>query len=331
MKRRILVFMLTFTIMFVGIFSNVYADTILFPVIAVNQPNVTTIVSVFNRPGFASTHLHFIYRMKCTYEGCAASGTPNYEGVCLLQSFTRTTYNGDLVSFDASGVLNGGNALFNDPNTYDGTFHMSSVGANRAYLLVRNSNSTGSPVSAGATTALGGEAIVMDIATGAAWGYRAVNDTFREDYEFTQVGVTTAITGGGTNCKWFSFFPPNEWTTRFFITPIGDDMDIANLSTTVALVNDASGMTTTGVISRAGSKLNFTKPVDATCTAGIDLVDMMDSTTFASIQNTGGWAWLCEQGVNPITAYKLEYVVNNPVYGGTNNNGYLMSIGNDRW
>ncbi|MCG2721654.1 MAG: hypothetical protein L6290_06535, partial [Thermodesulfovibrionales bacterium] len=305
-------------------FTNVVlADTILFPVIAVNQPNVTTIVSVFNRPGASSSHLHFIYRLKCTFDGCGTSGTPNHTGNCVSQSFTRNTLDSDLVSFDASGVLNGGNALFNDPNVYDGNFSIGGIGARRAYLLVTNSTS-GGRVDVGNPLALGGEAIIMDIAAGAAWGYRAVNDDLREDYNFNYIGDG----GGVTNAldffsRWFSFFPPNEWTTRFFITPIGDSMNSANLTGTVSL--SASGGS--GIYDRGGTQYLFTQDQNVTCTAGVNLSDLIDSTALSAVQNTGGWAWFrnMTSATGSMLVYKLEYVVNNPAYGGTNNNAYLLS------
>jgi hypothetical protein len=193
-----------------AVVSIAYADTILFPVIAVNPPWVTTIVSVFNLTGSSSTHLHYI----CRHKDAFVDSLPNYSGSGGSQRFTRNTFDGDLVSFDASGVLNEGNALFNDPNTYDGAFSMSGSGARRAFLLITNSASSGTRVNVWDNQALGGEAIIMDIASGAAWGYRAINDITREDFSFTQTGIETAITGGGTGCKWFSFFPTNRMDNK---------------------------------------------------------------------------------------------------------------------
>jgi len=317
-KKAVLVVFLSL-LMAIGSFTVALADTILFPVIAVNQPNVTTIVSVFNRPSASSTHLHYIYRYKDSLVGSA----PNYTGTCATVSFTRNTIAGDLVSFDASGVFGSGNALFNDSNTYDGTFDMGLTGAKRAYLLVTNSNSTGTRIDVSQDLSLGGEAILMDIAEGAAWGYRAVNDDGVQNYNFNYTGDG----GGVTNAldffnRWFSFFPPNEWKTRFFITPIGDSMDTANLSATVSI---NSG--TTGVWDRSGTERTFTATQNVTCTAGVDLEDLMDSTTFSAVENIGGWAWFQNStpAAGSILVYKLEWVNNDSTYGGTNNNAYLLS------
>jgi len=257
-------------------------------------------------------------------------GSPNYTGDCVSLSFIRNTFDGDLVSFDASGVLNGGNALFNDPNTYNGDFSMgdSYSGPRRGYLLVTNSDASGTSVDVGHDQALGGEAIVMDIATGAAWGYRAINDTIREDFAFTLAGVSTVMSGGG--CKWFSFFPTNDWSTKFFVTPFGGSMNTAvGITTKISLYNGIHSVQ--GVTTRGGTAINFTNSLDVTCTGAVDLADMLDATALAAVQNIGGWAWLCEDGNYPIVVYKLEYVVNNPTYGGTNNNGYLLSTGSNSW
>jgi hypothetical protein len=310
----IVCFVLTF-----GAFSIAQADTLLFPVIAINQPNVTTIVSVTNESA-AATSLHYIYRVKDSLVG----GSPNITGSCTSVSFTRTTYYRDLVSFDASGSLNSGNALFGDTDVYGGSFDMGLTGPRRAYLLVTHSNASGTRIDVGNNTILFGEAIIMDIMYGAAWGYKAMNATDREDYTFTDSGIQNAIKYASFNYRGFSFFPPNEWTTKFFVTPIGADMDTSNLTSVVRL------STSLHVYNRTGVEYSFTVPeFSPTCTAAIDLNDMMDSTTLAAVNATGGFSRLCFQSLVPAIAYKLEYVVNNPTYGGTNNNCYLISTTRD--
>lgn len=157
MKRSLVVLaVIVCLVLTFGAFSTVKADTILFPVIAVNQPNVTTIISVFTEDSLSSpqTHLHYIYRYKDSLSG----GSPNYTGTCATASFTRPTTPRDLVSFDASGTLNGGNALFGDTDSYGGSFSMPGSGPRRAYLLVTQSNASGTRVDCapGYTFCLGG-------------------------------------------------------------------------------------------------------------------------------------------------------------------------------
>jgi len=320
-KSKVWIGLLCF-ILILGSFTIAKADTILFPVIAVNQPNVTTIISVFTEDSISSpqTHLHYTYRYKDSLVG----GSPNYAGTCATAEFTRPTTNRDLVSFDASGTLNSGNALFNDTDSYGGSFSMPGSGPRRAYLLVTQSNASGTRVDCapGYTFCLGGEAIIMDIASGAAWGYRAINDKTSQTYTFTNAadggGIWSAMPGNGNVARRFTMFPPNEWTNKFFVTPIGANMDTANLSTSVKLFSDL-------LYDRMGNTAYFPATEQSmACTSAIDLEDLMDSTTFAAIGNTGGWALFNVVSGDAIV-YKLEYVVNNSTYGGTNNNGYLLS------
>ncbi|OGW37770.1 MAG: hypothetical protein A2Y97_03750 [Nitrospirae bacterium RBG_13_39_12] len=303
-----------------GTFSTTKADTVLFPVIAVNQPYVTTIVSVVNRGGGTSksTHLRYIYSYKDTFIG----GLPNYSGGCAVSSFVMPTWVPDIVSFDASGAYNGGWALFNDPDDYGGSFAIGTAGARRAYLLVTNSDAVGNRVNVGYGWSLGGEAIVMDIFAGAAWGYKAVNDDTGEDFSFFPTGVINVMETGESSR--FGFFPPSEWTTKFFVTPIGGNMDMLDLNSTIRIAG-YNGSAAGSITGRGFTTYNFNVSQFVNCTAGVDLSDLMDSTAWAGIYYTGGWGWVYNESGSPAIVYKLEYVVNNPTYGGTNNNAYLLS------
>jgi hypothetical protein len=320
-KKVIWIVLLCF-LMALGSFTAAKADTILFPVIAMGSPNVTTVVSVMVRPGSTSSHLHYIYSVK----DAMVSGSPNITGSCTKVQFTRTNFDSDVLSFDATGIFNSGNALFGDTDSYGGGFSLSGTGDRRAYLLVTNaSDSSGTRVDVGNNQDLGGEAILMEIGFGAAWGMRGINDITREDYTFINVddggGIWSALPSNGFTNRRFTFFPPNEWTTRFFVTPIGSNMNSSDNTATVNLYSSAAG----GVYDRMGTQYTFT-PIDqsVTCTAAIDLEDLMDSTTWAALQTTGGFSWIRVASGDAII-YKLEYVLENSTYGGTNNNGYLLS------
>jgi hypothetical protein len=318
-KKIIKVLFLSF-LMVSGLFSAALADTALFPVIAVNQPNVTTLVTVINEYPGSATHLKFIYRYKDTFIG----SSPNHNGTCAAVSFLRPSAAKDLISFDASGSMNGGDAMFGDTNSYGGGFALGLSGPRRAYLLVTHADSSGNPVTTTYEYGIGGEAVIMDIAYGAAWGYRAVNDKLDEDYDFVNAdssgGVYSAIPANGNNYRRVAFLPPDEWTTKFFVTPIGNAMDSANLSADIHFAGDY-------VYDRMGNKYTFASPSpqSVTCTTAINLEDLIDSTTYSSIESTGGWGMFAVSGTGDVIAYKLEYVVDNATYGGTNNNGYLLS------
>ena len=268
--------------------------------------------------------LHYVYRHK---NALAPDTTPNISGTCETVEFTRPTLDGDLVTFDASGSMNNGNALFGDTNTYNGAFNHGIAGPVRAYLLVTNSDATGTQTNVGHNYDVSGEAIVMDIASGAAWGMKGINDNTRENYSMVNVanggGVYSALPSNSQRSRRFTFFPPSEWTTRFFVTPIGANMHTANLSATVRLFS--TGDNNKGIYDRQGTRHQFT-PIDhaVTCTGAVDLQALMDSTTWSAIENVGGWGWFRVESGDAVV-FKLEFVVSNPTYGGTNNSGFLLS------
>ena len=302
-----------------GSFTIVKADTVLFPVVASNYPNVITIVSVTNYGGSTdSTDLMYIYN----YKASIIDSTPNHTGGCSVDVGVLPTFVPDLVSFDASGAFNSGYALFNDPDDYGGPFTPGFAGPVRAYLLVTNSTSGGSRVDVGYAWSLSGEAIVMDIMTGAAWGYTALNDYNREDFSFYSSGVANVLDAGWL--KRFSFFPPSEWTTKLFITPIGTSMESTDSTTTVRILG-YGGSDSGSITDRSDTTYNFNVSQLVNCTAAVNLSELMDSTAWAGIYYSGGWGWLEIVSGDSTVVYKLEYVINNPTYGGTNNNAYILS------
>ncbi|NVZ07785.1 hypothetical protein HW932_00745 [Allochromatium humboldtianum] len=293
------------------------ADSLLFPVLVSNAPNVTTIASVVDGPtaGGGATHLTYIYRYKDAFD---SSGVANRNGNCSTRTLTRSSISGDVVSFDVAGAFEGGNALFGDANFYGGGFGLGVTGPQRGYLLVTNTNSTGSPLAVGDNLDLSGEFVVMEIAGGAAWGGKAINDVNRENFDFINAniaggGVYSALPSNGTPYRRFTFAPPSEWSTRFFVTPIGANMDSAQLTAPVSVAD---------LYDRDGQSRPFTSIVlSVTCTAAVDLRDLVDSSTWAAVENTGGWASF---GANDAVIYKLEYS-SDPQYNGTVNNGFLLS------
>lgn len=317
MKGKVILLTVVFCFIFsLGAFSTAKADTLLFPVLTVNYPNVTTFISVINRGGgfFDSTHLRYVYSYKPVSSG--------YAGGCYVYSVVRPTWVPDLVSFDAAGVYNGGYALYNDPDVYGGSFALGVGGSNRAYLLVTNSDSFGNRVDVGYNWSLGGEFIVMDIMYGAAWGGKAVNDGNREDYSFYSSGISNAMLVG--DARRFAFFAPYEWTTKFFVTPIGGSMNAVDINSTVR-VTGYGGSSSGSVTGRGFTTYNFNVSQYVNCTAAVNLSDLMDSTAWSGIYYTGGWGWFNNVGGSTALIYKLQYVFNNYSFGGTNNDAYLLS------
>lgn len=319
MKTKLLLCIIGIVVVLIlGTFSSANADTILFPVIATNYPYVTTIVSVVNRGGsgyYTSSSLRYVYSYKYA--------SSSYSSGCAVASVVRPTWVPDLVSFDASGTYGSGTAIFNDPDSYGGGFAVLPGGAVRSYLLVTHSDVFGNRVDVGYTWALSGEAIVMDVLYGAAWGYKAVNDGDREDYSFYSSGISGVMLVG--DARRFTFFPPYDgWTTRFFVTPIGSNMHSSDSNATVRILG-FEGSTTGSITGRSFTTYNFNVSQFVNCLAAVNLSDLMDSTAWAGIYYTGGWGWFSNAAGSSAMVYKLEYVVNNYTYGGTNNNAFLLS------
>jgi len=317
MLKKIISFSLK---VFVAVFllsKIVQADTILFPVINVNPGNVATIVSITNYATTTSPKLKYIYRHKSIYDGAL----PNLSGNCSTYSFFNETYASDLVSFDISAKFDNGSALYTDSNIYTNKFNLPASTASRAYMLVTHADSAGNRTNVGEKNSLYGEVIMMDIVNGAAWGYRGVNDKLNEDYTFQAVdksgGVYDAMSDNVTQTRPMTILPSNEWTTRLFITPINANMDSANNSAIVTI--------DTTVFGRNGSTYVIT-PTSKTvnCTGAFDVTDMLDSTTKALFETSGG-AVKVKLSSGSAIIYKLEYTTNITKYKGVINNGYLIS------
>jgi hypothetical protein len=307
-KLLILVGIICFVLTF-GAFSAVKADTILFPAITVS-PSVTTIISVLNVSSDI-TNLHYVYRYK---------DPSSVTSACTTKEFTRPTYEDDLVSFDAQGTFNSGQALFGDTDSYGGSFELSSSGTYRAYLLVSHSDAGGTRTNTTCAGCIAGEAIMLDIGAGAAWGYKAIQDSSSQTYTFKNYvdggGVydSLSINLGFLSLRWFTLFPPNEWTTKFFVTPIGGDM----------LSDQTAQVRIYDLKDRTRSSYTVTLTPNVKCTGVLKPEDLIDSTVYSSIENSGGFGILGVSSGDAVI-YKLEYVVNDPTYGGTNNNAYLFS------
>jgi hypothetical protein len=273
-----------------------------------------------------ASHLKYIYR----HRDAAAANNTNLSD---SQIFDRPTSDDDVVTFDMSGLFNSGNALFGDSGSYGGTFHLAASGSKRAIFLVSHSDGT-NRVNVGNSNALIGEAIIMDIALGAAWGYKALNDNAAEDYSFTTSGLDNNTLRGEAST--FTFFPTDDWTTRFFVTPIGNNMDSANISATVAVDNKASLIasgpafteTAYGICDRDSTCTEGGSTVTVTGLGAINIDDFLDATQETAVENTGGYGLFIQSidaGLQDVIVYKLEFVLSDPTYGGTNNSTYCLS------
>lgn len=243
------------------------ADSVLMPWV-IKDRAISTIISVVNRfdptPEGKNVRFHFMYWYKKSTENKSTESCEEID-FCV-----PTSYN-DILVFDAAGNFNGGAPLFGD-TAVKGQPYMTVQGASlalpvdgprRAYLVITNEVYT-SEVCGGADPAdkedsIYAEAMVVDIANGAAWGYDGYNprnlvfepDVLNPDrdrlvwWNFmdneTAKGITDAlgqVVAGEIpseierdSNKWkreFAFLtimPPNAGIiTKMFVTPVGIDM-----------------------------------------------------------------------------------------------------------
>jgi hypothetical protein len=115
--------------------GKAFADAILFPWI-VKSNTASTLISVVNTAaGNAinniSPTLHYEYLYK-------SSSTNGDTEVCVEYDFNHPTSINDLVSFDASGIMDGGKALFNDDPYNNQSFSLMASAPRRGFLIVDN-------------------------------------------------------------------------------------------------------------------------------------------------------------------------------------------------
>jgi hypothetical protein len=156
---------------------------------------VSTIISVVHTaqgdPDFEEL-LHFQYWYKIPFPH--TDNVNHQENWCEEYDFKALTSKDDLVSFDASGTINGGLPLWNDndpahPNTplFADSYALNVDGAIRAYLLVDNNTPNIAQIANNNDTGtLYGEAMVVELTTGAAWGYVAFNSEYGGTHDITQ-------------------------------------------------------------------------------------------------------------------------------------------------
>lgn len=306
--------------MTMGATSAIAADTLLFPYV-VNSTTTTTIVSVIDRgdgatdrynsagvvgngAGFNRNHwrLHF-------KDGANAT---NNAATCGEINFYLPTSPNDLQTVDLGGTFGATTrgVLFNDPST-NNNWNAAGVNFNfaatlqdpmRGALFVHNADST-------TNQTMQGEAMVLEFANGAAWGYQALavnNGTANDSNGFAFAGATST-TGQGV-----TFMPPAETFTRLFVTPVTTPMlaaNGANVGTWGGLrarvrLNDQAGGAGAGVaFDRDENLVSGSLPQDVTCVGAVDMSAMIQPahTAAGGALANGGWANLIIEA-SPVTA-----------------------------
>lgn len=302
-----------------GTVKNAQADQLLFPWI-IKSSSVSTIISVVNTAGSnlgwnylgIDQVLHYQYWYKTELD--AGSGATQTVP-CEHFSFKRPTSKDDLVMFDAAANINDGKALFGDSARYgDQTFKLNADGPRRAFLIV--DNDTPFFVNGGGNIdgTLYGEAMVIELSGGAAWGYIAYNPSGNAGAT-QQTGpvpmwngldtLGEVLGGNGPATELLNqigqgevtpvvLLPANVGVTRFFMTPIDNyagllngqllpsedspipSQRVGNANARIQLVyNPAPGTFYGGAFDDDESPIDFTKRKNIVCTSADNLQDLM--------------------------------------------------------
>jgi hypothetical protein len=310
--------------------GSAQAGTILFPQITVS-PTVTTIVTVMNAgDGYelnGSETLHYKYYWK-PWEGTDSNYTH-----CTERNRYLPTSKNDIQTMDIGGAVFGSagrGVMFDDEsvnNNWDKNPVDYSLGANlpgnpavhRAFMIVDNaSDEPWGPD-------LAGEAILMEVASGASWGYQAFQNRLENDANFARFA--------SSEYSLVAYMPPAEVTTKFQVTVLDDDMDDStNYSedTTIGVrVLDPFGPIVAGVYDRDENFFSGGVDQDVTCIGAWTIEDLYPDATATTA--AGGWTNITNYGWNGENAaiFKVEYgtTVDGVDVGGLWNNGFYLHPG----
>jgi hypothetical protein len=171
MALSVLVIALAMLLSFGATFDQAQADSILFPWI-VKSNAISTIVSVVNTAGvplpflnIPELHVSYFYK----------DPDNNQTTTCQDYDFKVPTSQMDICSWDAAGNINGGVPMWGDPNNGVLSMALLAPGDRRAFLIVDNNTPDLTFFGTNLDGTLYGEAMVVELATGAAWGYQAYN------------------------------------------------------------------------------------------------------------------------------------------------------------
>ena len=315
------------------------ADAIMFPWI-VKSDTVSTLVSIVNTCGQLGTYggglLNLITHYEYWYKETNANGQTE---ICIPHSDKIPTSKDDIITFDASCNINGGQALFNDPSPYGGaSFCLNEPSPRRAFLLVDNNTPQFSSDGVNLDGTLFGEAIVMELQSGAAWGYIAYNaaggqtDSQSDPVYFFdgldllgEVNLGAPVPGAiPVEYTQTVLLPPNVISTRLFVTPIqspvigipaGGNQRVGNANVRIQLrtMEPATGALVDGIYDSDENPMDGTPNKDIVCTSADDLSALINPGNYNTWVATGenGWAYIVlEPGtvdVNPV-----DFIVDNP-------------------
>lgn len=309
------------------------AGVVFFPFL-VNGPTITSIVSTMNSGeapavGPYDEALHYRLYYKPT--------TADHLDACNLLSVRRPTSKYDINTVDLSGKFGLATlgVLFNDPSVANyppttGSFSFAApLPPHRGYLLVDNETDGN----------MAGEMFILELTTGAAWGYQGIQSA--DDEGAADADFTAEVSASPSQVALMPLLAPSDVITKFTVTPVGDTMlpgFVNDYASTVLL--DISDDSTTPTLDAAYDRDEV--PVDGGIPKTVVCVGVVEASTLvASAGNElpdGGWSNLHIIEPDPSNRYtpvkgavsfKVEYGEDTfdgePLLGmGIYNNGFRL-------
>ena len=333
------------------------ADSVLLPWIVKNR-TVSTIVTLVNTadPGAQKVRFHLMYWYKASPQNL-----PNER--CEEVDFCVPTSFNDILVFDAAGNINHGATLFGD-TAVQGTKYTTVQGdalslpvdaPRRAFLIATNeiytTENCGAAPAASDDNTIYAEAMVVDIATGAAWGYDGYNpnnpgaapNPQRMDFSDNatagnQDALGQIVASNNNEYAFLTIMPPSVLTTRMFVTPVAANMTqvgAGQVGVTAQLYCDI-GSNLGGMYDYDERCISFDTVKGVICTDGSDVNTYVSSGAWTIFANTRaeGWAYLSLPNRNVTTSTgiqvpttrqaaigKLEFTASGTSIDGTNIGG----------
>ncbi len=344
MRKGLIAVMLVFALAIAG---SAQADSILFPWV-IKDNAISTLISLVNTadPGTRKVRYHLIYEYKASTANGQTEKCDEYD-FCVPTSFN------DVLVFDAAANFNNGAALFGDTGagavTYKTVQANNSLalpvdGPRRAFLIVTNEIYTtqqcGMAEFVGVDNSLYGEAMVVDISNGAAWGYRAYNPN-RDAGDWLNFSDNNAdptalpsdaygeVLDGADEMTQVVLLPPNNFCTKMFVTPVHTNQWLGNLGSQVYFFcSEDDNITFTGIFNDDEDCISFHKPKKVVCTDASLISHYISSGAWITFVNSGGpgWAYVGAAAYNSVaipTVGTPEVVVGKLEYrvGGTQIDG----------
>jgi len=291
-------------LMVLWVAAGAMADEILFPWV-VKSPTISTIISVVNTDEDGNhKKLHFLYRYK-------KGG--DCESTCEHADFYVPTSPNDVLVFDAAGNINYGRPLFGDSvllgkYPYPIRTLRNIPCPTRAFLIVENE---------GADDTLYGEAMLVELATGAAWGYAAYNPNGEGDFTRDRFGEVLAPNEAAK----MVIMPIDRFTTRVFVTPVDNltAMKDDDLEVEVGFYYKDGDEFLSGFYGRDEDSYSLGGPQSVVCTGVFDVADYVTEIfkDVLSVDAGGGEGWAYVRVTSHACVGKLEFNVGSTKLDGT--------------